>query len=232
MRLQLPCRKSTRVCAESGTWRELLEPGIRKALVVGLLLTVFSVTVGINAVILYGPAILMRQAGQQASAALWGAVVLGAVNVAFSLIALVTVDRLGRRLLLLCGLVGMCLSMMALGSRFAWASAGEFQGLLAPILVFIACYAVSLGPVTWVLLSEIFPTRIRGVAMALCLIVMYLADFVVTLTFPWMMEDLGRATFYVFAVICAVGTVFVLACVPETKGKSLEQIEADWLVES
>lgn len=218
--------------AESGTWRELLEPGIRKALVVGLLLTIFSVTVGINAVILYGPAILMRQAGQQASAALWGAVVLGGVNFAFSLIALVTIDRLGRKLLLLCGLVGMCLSMVMLGSRFAWASAGEFQGLLAPILVFVACYAVSLGPVTWVLLSEIFPTRIRGVAMALCLIVMYLADFVVTLTFPWMLEELGRATFLVFAAMCGLGIVFVLVCVPETKGKSLEQIEADWLVES
>jgi MFS family permease len=214
---------------ESEDWRELLGSGISRPLAVGLALTVLSVTVGINAVILYGPVILIRGAGDDIAAAMLGAVVMGLVNFVFSLVAMVTVDRAGRKPLLLCGLLGMCVSLIALANRFSLGASGSSLGLMIPILTFLAFYAVSLGPITWVLVSEIFPTKLRGIAVALCMVVMYLADFAVTLTFPWMMERIGSGAFHVFAAICGAGVLFVWACVPETKGKSLEQIEAMWL---
>jgi sugar porter (SP) family MFS transporter len=213
---------------EANDWSQLLTPRVRRAIVVGLMITMLSVVVGINAVIIYGPMILMEGAGESISAALLGGVALAAVNFVFSLIALVSVDRMGRKPLLLGGLAGMACAMFVLGSRFSLAASGTAQGLLSPILAFVAFYAVSLGPVTWVLVSEIFPTAARGAAMSLCMIVMYLADFVVTLTFPGMMDSLGRGVFYGYAVVCLLGGMLVLAFVPETKGKSLEQIQQLW----
>jgi sugar porter (SP) family MFS transporter len=214
--------------SESGSWSELFQPGIRRALIIGLVLAVLSVTVGINAVILYGPVILLEGAGEDVSAALLGTVALGGVNFVFSLVAMVAIDRVGRKPLLLCGLIGMGISMLILGFRFSAARVDSSPGLLIPILSFVAFYAVSLGPIAWVLVSEIFPTKTRGAGMAICIIVMYLADFVVTLAFPWMMEELGSGGFHVFAAVCGVGILFVFALVPETKGKSLEEIETMW----
>src|SRR5690606_27650375 len=121
--------------------------------------------------------------------------------------------------LLLGGLAGMAVSMFLLGSRFHLESSQHASGVLLSILGFVAFYAISLGPVTWVLVSEIFPTTARGAAMALCMITMYLADFLVTLTFPGLMDSLGRGVFYLFASICLVGGMFVLLLVPETKGQ-------------
>jgi MFS family permease len=184
--------------------------------------------VGINAVILYGPVILIEGAGQDISAALLGAVALGSVNVVFSLVAVVAIDRMGRKPLLLSGLAGMGISMLMLGFRFQTADVHSSTGLLVPILAFIAFYAFSLGPVSWVLVSEIFPTKTRGAGMAVCIVVMYLADFAVTFAFPWMMEELGSGVFHVYAAVCGIGILFVASLVPETKGKSLEQIEAMW----
>ncbi len=213
---------------ESTSWRELLRPGIRRTLVIGLLLSILSVTVGINAVLLYGPVILMEGAGQDISTALLGAVALGCVNFLFSVVAMLAIDRLGRKPLLVCGLVGMGIAMLVLGFRFSVGTAESSPALLFPILSFVACYAVSLGPVTWVIVSEIFPTRTRGAGMAVCMILMFLADFVVKFSFPWMMDELGSGGFHVFAAVCGAGILFVLALVPETKGKSLEQIEMLW----
>jgi SP family arabinose:H+ symporter-like MFS transporter len=102
------------------------------------------------------------------------------------------------------------------------------KGVLVSLLAFVALYAVSLGPITWVIVSEIFPTRVRGAAASACMVVMYLADFAVTLTFPSVMEWLGKGAFYLFAAICAGAAIFILALVPETKGKSLEEIESMW----
>jgi SP family arabinose:H+ symporter-like MFS transporter len=223
---------------ESGTWRDLLQGGTRRALRIGCVLSILSVTVGINAVIIYGPAILMRGAGNNATQALLGSVVMGVVNFVFTLAAMLVIDRAGRKWLLLCGLAGMALSMIGLGIQFrpemalgpvgAELSAARSLGLLIPILCFVACYAVSLGPITWVLIAEIFPTKTRGAAMALCLVMMYLADFAVTFAFPWMMDQWGNGAFYVFAIACGLGILFVGIAVPETKGKSLEQIELLW----
>ncbi|MCP4508324.1 MAG: sugar porter family MFS transporter [Fuerstiella sp.] len=213
---------------ESARWQDLFHRKIRWALITGLVLAVLSVTVGINAVILYGPEILMRGAGEDVSTALLGAVVLGCVNFAFSLLAMLTIDKLGRKPLLLCGLAGMGISMLVLGLRFSDSTLPASSGLLAPILSFVAFYAVSLGPIIWVIVSEIFPTKIRGAGMAMCMVIMYVADFAVTFAFPLMMERLGNGVFYVFAGICIAGILFVLPFVPETKGKSLEEIETMW----
>jgi sugar porter (SP) family MFS transporter len=216
---------------EAGGWSELRRPGIGKPLVVGLAVTILSVTVGINAVLLYGPAILIEGAGQSIPAALEAGVYLGCVNFAFSLVALVAIDRLGRKPLLVVGLAGMGIAMLAIGRQFQPGDGESSPALLVPILAFVAFYAASLGPASWVIASEIFPTKARGAGMALCMIIMYLADFAVTLVFPTMMLRLGSGAFWVFAGICAAGIAFVLAVVPETKGKSLEQIEALWSTE-
>lgn len=213
------------LAAEKGDWREMLRPGLRRALAIGVSVAIFSVSVGINAVIFYGPRILREGGEDSVSEALLGSVILGAVNFAFSIAALFLVDRLGRKPLLLWGLGGMCAAMVAIGISF---NPDGGKGVLLSILAFVAFYAVSLGPVTWVIVSEIFPTRARGAAAAACMVVMYLADFAVTLAFPSVMERLGKGAFYLFAAICAGAAIFILALVPETKGKSLEEIESMW----
>jgi SP family arabinose:H+ symporter-like MFS transporter len=214
--------------AHHASWRALLRRPMRTALLIGLVLTALSVSVGINAVIFYGPLILIEGAGQDVSAALLGAVALGLVNLVFSLVALFTIDVIGRKPLLLGGLAGMGLAMLLLGALFRNAAVESPSGVLVSILVFIAFYAVSLGPITWVLVSEIFPTATRGVGMAICIVIMYLADFAVTFAFPILMERIGNGVFYLFSGVCAAGIAFVLLRVPETKGKTLEQIEAMW----
>ncbi len=213
---------------ESGAWAELLRPGTRKALVIGLVLSILSVTVGINAVLLYGPEILIQGSGQEVSEALLAAIALGCVNFVFSIIAMVIIDRVGRKPLLLAGFAGMACAMAVLGFRFSVGSVETSPMLLIPILSFVAFYAVSLGPATWVVVSEIFPTKTRGAGMAVCMVVMYLADFVVTFMFPSMMGRLGSGAFHVFAAVCILGIIFVVAFLPETKGKSLEEIESLW----
>ena len=212
--------------AAAGAWNELFRPGRRKALAVAILLSIVSVTVGINAVIFYGPLILMKGGEQNVSAALLGAVMLGSVNLVFSLAALACVDRLGRKPLLLAGLAGMGLAMALLGNCFQAGREDSSSWVLGAILSFVALYAISLGPITWVLVSEVFSTKTRAVGISLCMVLMYLADFAVTLVFPWMMEELGNSTFYLFAGVAALAWLFVWALVPETKGKSLEQTEA------
>jgi sugar porter (SP) family MFS transporter len=213
---------------EAHGWSELLQPRVRRPLIVGLMVTVLSVVVGINAVIMYGPMILMEGAGEGIRTALLGGVALASVNFVFSLLALMLVDRMGRKPLLLGGLAGMAIAMFLLGSGFNVATSQHTSGLLLPILAFVAFYAISLGPVTWVLVSEIFPTTARGAAMALCMITMYLADFLVTLTFPELMDSLGHGVFYVYAAVCLAGGLLLLLLVPETKGQSLEEIERSW----
>jgi sugar porter (SP) family MFS transporter len=207
-----------------GSWRDVFQPGARRALGIGIALAILSVTGGINAVILYGPAILLRGASEELDKALLGAIALGGVNFVFSLVAMVTIDRFGRKPLLLCGLAGMGIAMCWLGGAFISAAADAQANLLWPILAFVAFYAMSLGPVSWVIIAEVFPTRARGVGMAICIVVMYLADFVVTLVFPPAMQAFERQVFFGFAGICAAGVILTLLVIPETKDKSLEEI--------
>ena len=207
-------------------WRELLSAGVRKLLVIGVCLAVLQQWSGINIIFNYAEEIY-RQAGYALSGVLFNIVITGAINLVFTLVALALVDRYGRRALMLVGCAGIALSHAALGCTYR----AGIQGL--PVLVLtltaIAFYAISLAPVTWVLISEIFPNRIRGLAVSVSVSALWIASFIVTFTFPLLNHALGPAgTFWTYAAVCLAGFLFVIARVPETKGKTLEEIEREF----
>lgn len=206
---------------------ELFKPVYRKALWIGLLLPFLSQVCGINAVIYYGPRIL-EQAGFTLNNALGGQVTIGLVNVVFTFVAIFTIDKWGRRPLLFVGIGGAVLSLLVIGALFALGfTAGPW--ILIFILAFIACFAFSFGPVCWVVVGEIFPNAIRGKAMALATLSLWLGNFLVGQLTPVMLEGLGSAwTFWLFALCCSPAFWLTWKLIPETKGRSLENIEAYW----
>lgn len=203
---------------------QLFRPGLRTALLIGVLLPIFSQISGINVIIYYGPRIL-HEAGFSISGALGGQVTIGIVNVLFTLLAIWQVDKLGRKPLLLFGIAGVVVSLIAVG-MFFYNQVSQGIVLIIFILFFIACFAFSLGPGTWIVISEIFPTHIRGRAMSIGTFALWSANAVVGQLFPWMLENIGPAgTFWTFAAICLPAFFFVRKVLPETKGKTLEEIE-------
>ena len=206
-------------------WSDLLAPGIFKVLLIGIALAVLQQWSGINVIFNYAEEIY-RGAGYGVNDILFNIVITGAINLVFTLIALRFVDRVGRRSLMLVGCAGISLSHLVLG--FAYSFGVKGLPMLILTLCTIGCYAMSLAPITWVLISEIFPNRIRGAAVSISVSALWIACFVLTFTFPLLNKALGAAgTFWVYSGICAAGFLFVLLCVPETKGKTLEQIERD-----
>lgn len=206
-------------------WRDLLAPGITKVLVIGISLAILQQWSGINIIFNYAEEIY-RNAGYGVSGILFNIVITGTINLVFTLLALGSVDRFGRRALMLGGCAGIAVSETVLGFVYR----AEIKGL--PVLIItlctIACYALSLAPVTWVLISEIFPNRVRGIAVSIAVSSLWIASFLLTLTFPILNRALGSSgTFWTYAGICLAGFLFVLARVPETKGKTLEQIERE-----
>lgn len=216
------------ISLEKRSLRMVLEPGIKMAVLLGVSLAVLQQFTGIDAVIYYGPKIL-EQAGFGLNEALGGQVVIGFINMAFTVLAILTIDRFGRKPLLIVGTVGMLVSLTAIGLLFALERA-EGALLLSFILVFIACFAFSLGPVVWVILSEIYPNRIRGRAMSIATLAVWIGTATIGQTIPISLENLGPAlTFWIFALFC-LPTIYIGArLVPETKGKTLEEIERYWL---
>ena len=213
---------------ETGSLRRLFTPAYRPALLIGLTLPLLSQFSGINAVIYYGPRIL-DQAGFALSDALGGQVTIGIVNVLFTFVAIYSIDKWGRRPLLMFGVAGAVISLLAGGLLFAL---NVTQGvlILLPILCFIACFAFSFGPVCWVILGEIYPTAIRGRAMSLATMTIWIGNFFVGQLTPLLLENLGPAgTFWIFALLCSPAFFITWKLVPETKGRSLEDIEAFWL---
>ncbi|MBD1362688.1 sugar porter family MFS transporter [Mucilaginibacter sp. ZT4R22] len=207
--------------------KELFTPVYRKALWIGLLLPFLSQVCGINAVIYYGPRIL-EQAGFTLNNALGGQVTIGLVNVVFTFVAIFTVDKWGRRPLLFAGVGGAVLSLVVIGALFALGlTSGPW--ILIFILAFISCFAFSFGPVCWVVVGEIFPNAIRGKAMALATLSLWVGNFLVGQLTPVMLEGLGSAwTFWLFALCCSPAFWLTWKLIPETKGRSLENIEAYW----
>jgi len=206
---------------------ELFGPVYRRALWIGLLLPFLSQVCGINAVIYYGPRIL-EQAGFTLNNALGGQVTIGLVNVVFTFVAIFTVDKWGRRPLLFAGIFGAVLSLLIIGALFAL---GVTSGpwILIFILAFIACFAFSFGPVCWVVVGEIFPNAIRGKAMALATLSLWTGNFLVGQLTPVMLEGLGSSwTFWLFALCCSPALLLTWKLIPETKGRTLEDIEAYW----
>jgi MFS transporter, SP family, arabinose:H+ symporter len=208
--------------------KTILQPGLRRAVAIGVLLALFTQFSGINAIIYYGPRIL-EEAGFRISEALGGQVFIGIVNVLFTFVAILYIDRLGRRPLLIWGVSGILLALAATGGLFY---AGVIDGpwLLLSILAFIACFAFSFGPVTWVITSEIFPTRIRGRAMSITTMATWISTALVGQMVPWLLITISPAgTFWLFALLCSPALYLGLRLLPETKGKSLEEIERFWV---
>jgi SP family sugar porter-like MFS transporter len=205
--------------------RELLSPRILKIVILGSALAVLQQWCGINVIFNYAQEIFAA-AGYQISDILFNIVVTGAVNAVFTLIALFTIDRYGRRVLLLTGIAGLLLIYAALGACYELHLQGK--PMLILVVLAIACYAMSLAPVTWVVISEIFPTRVRGAAMSIAIASLWIACFVLTYSFPVLNAHLGPAgTFWIYGLICLAGWLFVYVRLPETKEKSLEQIEIE-----
>jgi sugar porter (SP) family MFS transporter len=210
---------------ESGSLAQLFHPGMRLVLVIGVVLAVLQQVTGINVFLYFGSDVFGKLLEQ---------IVVGATNLIFTVIAIWVVDKLGRKPLMIIGSVGMGISLFAMGL------AGVFQAkglwLLFFVLGYIACFALSVGPVVWVILSEIFPTKIRGRAMGIATICLWSANAVVTLTYKMMngnefLVDVFHHgfPFFIYGSMCVVLVLFMWRFVPETKGKSLEQIEKMWL---
>jgi len=204
---------------------DLLEPQMRKVLLLGVILAVFQQWCGINVIFNYAEEIF-RAAGYDISTVLKNIAWTGSVNLAFTFVALGVVDRGGRRPLLLMGSAGLAAIYCAMG--FCYFSGVKGLPMLLLVLAAIGCYAMSLAPVVWVVISEIFPNRIRGAAMAVAVSSLWIACFILTYTFPILNAKLGSAgTFWLYAAICILGFVFIKLKLPETKGKTLEQIERE-----
>jgi SP family arabinose:H+ symporter-like MFS transporter len=212
---------------EDTSLRQLFTPMYRTPLWIGLLLPFLSQVCGINAVIYYGPRIL-EQAGFTLNNALGGQVTIGLVNVVFTFVAIFTIDKWGRRPLLFVGIGGAVLALLVIGLLFAFnITTGPW--ILIFILMFIACFAFSFGPVCWVVIGEIFPNAIRGKAMALATLSLWVGNFLVGQLTPLLLDGVGPSgTFWLFALCCSPALWITWKLIPETKGKSLETIETFW----
>jgi SP family arabinose:H+ symporter-like MFS transporter len=209
---------------EVGGFRELLSPHLRIPLMIGILLPMFSHLSGIAAVMYFTQNIL-NESFKNVESAFLGAVLVGAVNTAFTFVAISLIDRCGRRLLLLVGVTGAMLSLAGVGILFAVGS----KLVILPLVCYVACFAFSYGPIVWTIIGEIFPTRIRGVAAALGSLSLWITAFVITFTNPMLIESISAAgTFFVYAGLTVPAIWFIWRFVPETKGRSLEDIERSW----
>jgi sugar porter (SP) family MFS transporter len=210
---------------EKVDFRELLRPKMRRVLLLGVVLAVFQQWCGINVIFNYAEEIF-RMAGYDISTVLKNIAWTGSVNLAFTFVALGVVDRGGRRPLMLFGAAGLAAIYTAMG--YCYHDGVKGLPVLLLVLSAIACYSMSLAPVTWVVISEIFPNRIRGAAMSIAVAALWLACFILTYTFPLLNAQLGAAgTFGLYAAICVFGFMFIWKKLPETKGRTLEQIEFD-----
>jgi len=215
------------IAREGGSILQLLLPGLRVALAIGVCLAVLQQITGINVVIYYAPEIF-KSAGLAATDALNDTVIVGITNIVFTLVAIWIVDKAGRKPLLLIAAAGMGIALTLLGGAFIYQ---KFEGpwVLLFVLAYVGSFSVAMGPVVWVVMAEIFPTKIRGRAMSIATVCLWIANFGVTQFFPVMNRQLGGAVFFVYAVMCVIAFFFILAFLPETKGKTLEEIERRWV---
>jgi SP family sugar porter-like MFS transporter len=213
--------------SEKTELRLLRQPGVSKLLILGIVIAVFQQWCGINVIFNYAQEIFAN-AGYGVSDILFNIVITGSVNLIFTFIGMFTVDKLGRKALMLLGSGGLAGIFAVIGSMYFF----HLQGLplLIMVVIAIACYAMSLAPVTWVVLSEIFPNRIRGMAMSIATFSLWGACFILTYTFPILNKMLQvSGTFWLYGIICVLGFWFIFRKLPETKGKSLEEIEHEFI---
>ena len=213
---------------ETGSVRQLFQPGLRLALFLGVGIAVLSQLTGINVIIYYGPKIF-AEAGFKVAESLDSQVIIGVTNVVATIFALWKIDHFGRRPLLLTGVIGMMIALLCIAGVFFAGSDGS-PLLVVCILVYVTFFAFSFGCVTWTLLAEIYPTHIRGRAMSIATLSLWCGTFVVGQIFPWLLETLGGAgAFVLFALMCLPAIIIAWKFLPETKGKTLEEIERFWL---
>ncbi|KMQ64927.1 MFS transporter [Chryseobacterium angstadtii] len=207
------------------SFSHLKDSKLKKALAIGILLAVFSQITGINAVMYYAPEIF-KSTGVGSGSALCQTIIVGAINLIFTFVAIKYVDYWGRKSLLIYGITGMIICLGIIGTAFFMQVQGNL--ILIAILGYIASFAMSLGPLTFVVISEIFPNRARGTAMSVATFFLWLAVFAVSQTFPVLMGTLGAAyTFWLYMAAAVIALIFVWKKVPETKGRTLEEIEED-----
>lgn len=212
---------------ETGGFGMLLKPGFRVAVFVGIGLAIFQQITGINTIIYYSPAILRMSGYPSDKAAILAAAIIGVVNVLVTIVSILLVDRLGRRFLLLVGTIGMAVALALVGIAFHTKSASSV--VFYEVVGYIVFFGISLGPVVWLLISEIYPTKIRGKAMSIATLCVWGANWLVAGTFLSLINAAGPAgTFWIFSSICVLAFFFCLLFVPETKGRSLEDIERHW----
>ncbi len=209
---------------KESVFRDLTEPKIRKLVFIGIILAVFQQITGINTIMYYAPKIF-ASLGDSNQSALLQTLAIGCTNVVFTFIAIAFIDRFGRKLLLLIGSGGMMIFLLGLSSLYFMKQTSGIM-VLVFILGYIACFCASLGPVVWVVISELFPNRLRSKGMSVAIVALWIACTIVSVAFPIMLEKLsGGITFLIFAVICLANLLYVWQYVPETKGKTLEELE-------
>ena len=208
---------------EEGGLSVLFSKPYRLVLMIGIIVAVFQQWCGTNVIFNYAQEIF-QGAGYDVDNTFINIVVTGIANLIFTFVAIYTVDRLGRRALMLIGAGGLAAIYLMLGACYYFQVSGIF--MVALVVLAIACYAMSLGPVTWVLLSEIFPGKVRGIAVATSTFALWMGSFTLTYSFPFLNQGLGTyGTFWIYTAICALGFVYFYRVLPETKGKSLEELE-------
>jgi sugar porter (SP) family MFS transporter len=212
---------------KSTSLKELLHPSLRRVLIVGILFSLFAHITGIDTIIYYGP-IIFLESGFKTDSALLASVMIGITNLIFTFVGMAMVDKAGRKFLLLVGLAGMGISMTLVGLCMQ-SDMISAKWTLLWIMTYIASFAMSIGVVIWVYLSEIYPTRVRGQALSVATMVLWLGNVILTQLFPVMMERFGGGTFYIFSFICLLAFIFTWTMVKETKGVSLEEIEEMWV---
>lgn len=223
--------RSSMLHEEQGSFRELAAKWMRPALIVGIGLMFIQQATGINTIIYYAPTIFQLAGFESEVSAISATVGIGVINVLMTIVSIRLLDKLGRKPLLYIGLCGMIASLAVLGGAFYSGSAGGALKAVSvlSLIVYVAAFAVSLGPICWLVISEIYPTQIRGLAMSVATVANWSFNLVVALTFLPLVEFLGTAyTFWGFAVVGVWALWFCKAKVPETKGKSLEEIENNW----
>ncbi|GAB3667227.1 sugar porter family MFS transporter [Halopiger thermotolerans] len=214
---------------ESGSLRDLLQPWVRPMLIVGIGLAVFQQVTGINTVMYYAPTIL-ESTGFEDTASILATVGIGVVNVALTVVAVLLIDRTGRRPLLLTGLGGMTVTLGVLGAAFYLPGLSGIIGWVATgsLMLYVGFFAIGLGPVFWLMISEIYPMEFRGTAMGVVTVLNWAANLVVSLTFLRLVDVFGQSgTFWLYGVLSLAALAFCYRLVPETKGRSLEEIEND-----
>ena len=228
---QLAETKSVLSSESKSEWKLLLQPSIRKAVIIGVCIAMLGQFMGVNAVLYYGPSIF-ENAGLSGGDSLFYQVLVGLVNTLTTVLALVIIDKIGRKKLVYYGVSGMVISLILIATYFIY---GESWGissifLLVFFLFYVFCCAVSICAVVFVLLSEMYPTRVRGFAMSIAGFALWIGTYLIGQLTPWMLQNLTPAgTFILFAIMCVPYMLIVWKLVPETTGKSLEEIERHWM---